>query len=127
MSDFVIPPPPVDSFIQLEALVRRYRALGAEKSEIDAEMKELQSQVSELTQPGWKMIVDNVPASHREANRVFSLPKALSILTVEQKTECIDREPRFDPKLIRKCVEDAGVLEDCMEIDESRSSVVKLS
>lgn len=133
MTDFIVPPPPIEQndhereVAQLSALVRRHRELGAEVAGLTEERKAIQEQVAKLTQPGWKLVVDGVSASHREANRTFSLALALQHLPTEAKAACVDKQPRFDPKLIREAVEAAGLLEECMEIDAARSSVVKLA
>lgn len=135
-TNFQVPPPPPSAegedlyhqyFTQLEALIRRHRELGAEVAALTEERKEIQRQVSELTKPGWKMVVDGVAASHREANRTFSEVLALSVLDTDAKKRCVDKAPRFDPKLIRKEVEEAGKLEECMVVDPEKNSIVKLS
>ncbi len=131
MTDFVVPPPPPNDHevrvAQLSALVRRHRELGAEAAGIKEEQDAIKAQISGMTEPGWKLVVDGVSATHREPNRTFSLARALEVLPSETKASCVDKLPRFDPKLIREAVEAAGLLEDCMEIDSSKSSVVKLA
>jgi hypothetical protein len=129
----VPPPPPADEptheerVAQLTALIRRHRELGAEVAGLTEERKAIQATVAELTQPGWKLVVDGVSATHREANRTFSLARALEVLPAEIKAQCVDKLPRFDPKMIREAVEQEGLLDECMEIDEARSTVVKLA
>lgn len=130
MTEFLVPPPPNDheaQVAQLSALVRRHRELGAEVAGLTEERKAIQEMVSQLTQPGWKLVVDGVSATHREANRTFSLARALEVLPSEAKAACVDKMPRFDNAKIREAVEEAGLLDLCMEVDPSRSSVVKLA
>lgn len=135
-TNFQVPPPPPSAegedlyhqyFTQLEALIRRHRELGAEVAALTEERKAIQAQVSGLTKPGWKMVVDGVAASHREANRAYSEVVALTVLDADAKKRCVDKLPRFDPKLVRAEVEAAGKLEECMVVDPEKSSVVKLS
>lgn len=134
MTEFIVPPPPPAELndhelqvAQLSALVRRHRELGAELAGLTEERKAIQDQVSGLTRPGWKLVVDGVAATHRDANRTFSLALALQVLPTETKASCVDKQPRFDAKLIREAVEAAGLLEECMEVDVAKSTVVKLS
>lgn len=125
---FDVPPPPMNDHeiqvAQLSALVRRHRELAAESAGLQEQMKEVKDRISQMTAPGWKLVVDGISATHREPNRCFSLKLALDALPVEIAEQCVDKTPRFDPARIREEVEKAGLLEACMEIDPARTAGV---
>lgn len=108
-----------------EALVRRYRELNSMVAVIQGEMAEIKHQIEEEVPVGWKLTVDGVPCHKRLPNRIFDIVAAMSVLTPEQKAQCV--VTRYDEKLVRQHVEAAGLLEDCMVRKPDAPNVTKIS
>lgn len=109
---------------QAEALVRRHRELDSAIAELRAEQADIKQTVLAATEAGWKLVVDGKAASHRPANRTFSMVEAILRLSADDKRECVVTQ--YDPKLIRAKAEAAGLLDDCMVRAEDAPSIVSL-
>lgn len=108
--------------LKLEWMVRRYRQLAATKSEIEAEMSAITSEVNELVDVGWSIIIDGVPASKRNGRRQFSLETAVTFIHPEDRDAF--KATVFDVTRVREYVEAKGLLEQCMEDAGRNPSVV---
>lgn len=114
-----------DKITQLEALVRRARSVSAEIKAGSEELKALMARIDELTEVGWKMDIDGVPASKRRGNRSFSASAAYDSLTPEERLTVL-RTGRslVDDKLVRALVESKGTVEQFMvEADLGKARV----
>lgn len=109
---------------QITALIRRHRTLGGEMAEIQAEMISIKEQVDSEVGFGWKLTVDGLTASKREANREFDKVLAFGELTPEELALC--KVERYDDKLIREMIEKKGALEACMTRKPDAKPVTKL-
>lgn len=107
-----------------ESLIRRYRALGADKAEIDGEMAEIKNQLDAITDVGWKLTVDGLTASKRMPNRVFDPSIAVTLLDAETKQLCVTTS--YDPKKLRQAVEALGLIDDAMTDRPDAATVLKL-
>lgn len=109
---------------QLMAWIRRDRQLAGEAAEIAAERAELKAKVDSETEVGWKLPVDGVTASKRDANREFDRILGFGVLNEAERLAC--KVERYDDKLIRAAVEARGMLQECMVPKADAAPVVKL-
>lgn len=107
---------------RIEAMVRWYRSLAATKSEIEAQMAAIVSEISEAVDVGWSIEVDGIPAAKRKGRRSFSLPIAVTFLNQDERDEL--KVTQFDAKGVRELIETKGLLEECMEDTGANPSVV---
>lgn len=109
---------------QLTALIRRHRLLGGEVAEIQAEMISIKEQIDGEVGFGWKLPVDGITASKREASREFDITLAFGHLDPIDITAC--KREILDPKLVRALIEERGLTEECMARKTDAKPVTKL-
>lgn len=109
--------------IQIEALVRRARALSAEVKANQETIRTLMTKIDELVEVGWKADIDGVPCAKRFGNRKFSRDLAIARMTAEQKLACVTTG--IDEKKVREIAESEGFVEDCMVESEGTRIVLQ--
>lgn len=109
----------------ITALTRRYRALAADVAALQDEMTTIKARIDDAVEVGFKLDVDGVPVAKRAGNREFCKITAISLLSPEQKEAC--KATVYVDKTIRKTVEDAGLLAQCMIEKPDAKPQLKLS
>lgn len=109
---------------RIDALVRRYREIGATVEELRAEQAEIKLAVDALVTVGWKGSIDGQPVHKRNPNRSFCPITAVGLLAPEQLNNC--KVIRYDEKMLRAAVDSLGKLEDCMLLKADALPVLKL-
>lgn len=109
---------------QITGLIRRHRLLGGEVAEIQAEMIAIKEQIEAEVSNGWKLPVDGITASKREANREFDITLAFGHLDPIDITAC--KREILDPKLVRELIEKRELLDSCMVRKAEAKAIVKL-
>jgi hypothetical protein len=109
----------------VEMLVRQARELQAEIDEKVAEKAAIVDRLKKEIQPGEKVVVDGVAASHRPGNRKYSLTLALKLLDDETKLKCV--RPMIDEKFVRMTVEQMGLIDSAMEPAPADKTVFDLT
>lgn len=117
--------PEYDPNEQVEALVRRYRQIGADIAGLKAEQDEIKAMVNDLVQVGWKGKIDGIDVHKREPNRVYCPITAVSLLTAAEKKQCV--VTRYDDKLVRAIIKGNGKEDECMLPNEKSDPVLKIS
>lgn len=113
-----------DNEEQINALVRRYREIGATVDELKAEQADIKAAVGDLVEVGWSGAIDGQPVHKREANRQFCPITAVGFLSAEQKNSV--KETRYNEKLVRALVKEMGKEDDCMIARPDAEPVIKL-
>jgi hypothetical protein len=107
---------------QIEAIVRRVRALSAERKTISETIEALTSKLDELVEVGWKAEIDGVPAAKRAGNRTFGAELAIARMTEEQKLSCITTG--INAKKVRAIADEMGWTEECMIEPDDKTRIV---
>lgn len=104
---------------RLAALVRLGRQLDAEIRDLGERKRAVIKALDEVTDVGWKLVVDGVPASKKLGNRTFSPALALERFTVEEKLSVISTG--IDFAAVRALADNLGFTEECMVSPETTS------
>lgn len=108
---------------QIEALVRRARALRAEQTSIAETIKAIEAKLDSLTEVGWKVVIDDIPASKKPGNRTFSMELAIAKMTPEEKLSCVSTG--INASTVREIADAKGWTEACMlDPDETKTRLV---